>query len=61
MLFLNDIKSQYLGKPVRMSDGVTGNVVYIPPNDLGRPVVKIGTVIKQTDEEWKCREVLLED
>lgn len=61
MLFLNDIKSQYLGKTVRMSDGVTGNVVYIPPNDLGRPVVKTGTVIKQTDEEWKCREVLLED
>ncbi len=59
MLFLNDMKSQYFGKTVRMSDGSTGKIMYIPPNDVGRPVIKTDAGIRQTDDEWKCQEILL--
>ena len=61
MLFLNDIRGQYMGKTVRMSDGTMGKAIYIPPNDLGRPVIKTETEIRQTDDEWKCQEILLGD
>lgn len=41
-VFLKNISKFYVGNKVLISDGSTGNIVYIHPQDETRPIVKIG-------------------
>jgi HD-GYP domain-containing protein (c-di-GMP phosphodiesterase class II) len=41
-------------QPVTMSDGQSGTVRFIPPNDINHPIVSAGTQIRQTGTDWYC-------
>lgn len=51
-LFVKNMIKYYKHKKVRMSDDRQGDVVYIPPNDINHPIVRIGGLIRQTDDKW---------
>ncbi len=53
-LFVRNMQGQFLGKTCDMSDGSSGLIAYIPPNDVGYPVIDINGVFRQTDDNWKC-------
>ena len=40
--FLKNIVYYYLDSTVKLSNGYVGNIVYIPPSNVTKPVVKIG-------------------
>lgn len=40
-IFLNNISTYYIGSNVILSNGEKGKVVYIPPNDILSPIVKV--------------------
>lgn len=44
----------YKGRETSMSDGTTGKIAYIPPNDICHPIVATKNRVKQTDDEWYC-------
>ncbi|MBQ6888869.1 MAG: HD-GYP domain-containing protein [Lachnospiraceae bacterium] len=60
MIFLKNMRKNFLNKKVIMSDKIIGEIMYIPPNDCANPIVKSGKIIKQTDDEWYCKEILSE-
>ena len=60
MVFLKNMRKNFLNKKVIMSDKVIGEIMYIPPNDCGHPIVKSGKTIRQTNKEWYCKEILSE-
>lgn len=41
LTFLKHISSYYLGAMVKLSDGSTGEIVYINPNRISRPLIKL--------------------
>lgn len=41
-VFLKNIASYYIGESVRLSNGVLGEIVYINPFNISRPLVKTG-------------------
>lgn len=41
-VFLKNIVYYYLGSTVKLNNGYVGNIVYIPPSNITKPVVKIG-------------------
>lgn len=58
MNFLNNMRSRYTNRQVVMSNNKRGEIVYIPLNDAGHPIIRQDGDIRQTDEEWYCREIL---
>lgn len=58
MFFLKNMRKNYVNKQVVMSDGRRGKIRYIPPNDAEHPIIQQQDVIRQTDEQWYCREVV---
>ena len=60
MVFLNNMRKNFLNKKVIMSDKIIGEIMYIPPNDCAHPIVRSGKIIKQTNKEWYCKEILSE-
>jgi len=42
LTFLKNISGYYTGIKVKLSNGEEGEVVYIPPNSISTPVVKVG-------------------
>ena len=58
MSFLKNMRSKYTNSPVMMSNNRRGEIVYIPLNDANHPIVRQDGEIRQTDEEWYCREIL---
>lgn len=60
MVFLKNMRKNFLNKKVVMSDKIIGEIMYIPPNDCAHPIVKSNDTIRQTNEEWYCREILSE-
>lgn len=42
LCFFSNIARYYTGSTVKMSDGRTGKVVYVPPHNISSPVVRIG-------------------
>lgn len=58
MIFLKNMRKTLLDKKVIMSDGNIGIIRYIPPNDADHPIVQSDKIIKQTDEEWFCTELV---
>lgn len=58
MLFLKNIRRQYISKKVLMSDGKVGFIKYIPINDAGHPIVEQDNIILQTNDAWFCKEIL---
>lgn len=60
MIFLKNMRKNFLNKKVIMSDKIIGEIMYIPPNDCAHPIVKSGKTLKQTDEEWYCKEIISE-
>lgn len=45
LTFLKHISSYYLGSTVRLNDGSTGEIVYINPNRISRPLIKTSSSI----------------
>lgn len=42
LTFLNNIGGLYVGLKVKMNTGEIGEIVFIPPNNLSQPLIKIG-------------------
>ncbi|MCR4956740.1 MAG: HD domain-containing protein [Lachnospiraceae bacterium] len=57
-VFVQNMMTYYRGKEVRMEDGTVGEVFFVPPNDISHPVIRMGSVIRQADEYWKCKRVV---
>lgn len=57
-VFVNNMVKYFKKKQVVMSDGTTGVVAYIPPNDISHPVIAAGDVVRQADEGWYCKKVI---
>lgn len=51
-IFVKNMISYYKHKQVKMSDGTQGEVIYIPPNDINHPVIRVEELVKQVDEAW---------
>lgn len=60
MIFLKNMRRNFLNKKVVMSDTKIGEIMYIPPNDCAHPIVQTDEFIKQTDEQWFCKEIISE-
>lgn len=58
MRFLKNMRLKYTNKSVIMSNGETGIIRYIPPNDAGHPIVQQEELVRQADENWYCREMV---
>lgn len=60
LTFLTNISIYYTGSKVRLSGGKTGEVVYIPPYDISRPVIKVENEYINLNEkrEYKILEML---
>ena len=35
-----------------------GEILYIPLNDADHPIIRQDDDVRQTDEEWYCKEIL---
>ena len=58
MRFLKNMRLKYTNRSVIMSNGETGIIRYIPPNDAGHPIVQQEELVRQADENWYCREMV---
>lgn len=58
MAFLKNMRTKYTDKQVVMSNGRRGRILFIPLNDAAHPIIGQDDDIKQTDEEWYCREIV---
>lgn len=58
MTFLKNMRDRYTNRQVVMSDGRRGEILYIPLNDADHPIIRQDDDVRQTDEEWYCREIL---
>ena len=58
MTFLKNMRARYTNKQVVMSNGRKGEILYIPLNDADHPIIRQDDDIRQTDEEWYCKEIL---
>lgn len=58
MTFLKNMRAKYTDKQVVMSNGKRGKILFIPINDADHPIIQQGNNIRQTDEEWYCREIV---
>lgn len=58
MNFLKNMRVRYTNRQVIMSNNRRGEIVYIPLNDANHPIIRQGDDIRQTDDEWYCREIL---
>lgn len=56
--FLKNMRERYTNKQVLMSNGKRGEILYIPLNDADHPIIRQDDDIRQTDEEWYCKEIL---
>lgn len=53
-IFIRNMRKQFLEKKVQMSDGRSGIVKYIPPNDMEHPIIQVDKEIRQSDDDWYC-------
>ena len=58
MTFLKNMRARYTNKQVVMSNGRRGVICYIPLNDADHPIIRQDDDIRQTDENWYCKEIL---
>lgn len=58
MNFLKNMRNEYTNRQVIMSNGGRGMIRYIPLNDADHPIIRQGDDIRQTDDEWYCKEIL---
>lgn len=58
--FLNNIASFYVGEKVKMSNGDIGEVVFVPPNNITCPIVKVNNVYQDLSKksEYKIIEMI---
>jgi HD-GYP domain-containing protein (c-di-GMP phosphodiesterase class II) len=59
-VFLKNIASYYLGEPIRLNNGMTGEIVHINPFNISRPIIKSGNTYIDlvTKKDWKITELL---
>lgn len=53
-LFLTKVSSELVGKNVKLSNGKTGEVLYVDRERFGYPLVRVGTKTVVTDEKLRC-------
>lgn len=58
MNFLKNMRTEYTNRQVIMSNGERGIIRFIPLNDADHPIILQGDEIRQTDDEWYCKEIL---
>lgn len=51
MLFLQNIAYYYLGSWVRLTSGEEGEIIFIHPNHLSTPIVKVGNIMRDLKQE----------
>lgn len=56
--FLKNMRERYTNRPVMMSNGRRGEILYIPLNDADHPIIRQDDDIRQTDDGWYCKEIL---
>ena len=56
--FLKNMRERYTNRQVVMSNGRRGEILYIPLNDADHPIIRQDDEIRQTDDEWYCKEIL---
>ena len=56
--FLKNMRERYTNRQVVMSNGRRGEILYIPLNDADHPIIRQDDDIRQTDDEWYCKEIL---
>ncbi len=59
--FLQKMPAQFIGKTVLMSTGDVGTILYIMPNDILYPIVRVGDEVRQSSEDFKCVQMMVED
>ncbi len=59
MQFLKNMRLKYTNREVIMSNGEKGTIRYIPLNDAGHPIIQQNDEVRQADEEWYCREMVM--
>ena len=57
-VFVKNMLLYYKQKQVLMSDGTVGDIAYIPPNDISYPIVNVGDMVKQVNENWYCVRIM---
>lgn len=50
-IFLKNLAVFYIGSDVLLSNGETGKIVYIPPQNIINPIVSVGTNYIDLSEE----------
>lgn len=58
MSFLKNMRNNYKNKSVIMSNGRSGEIVFIPLNDAAHPIVRQEDDVRQTDDDWYCMEIM---
>lgn len=58
MMFLKNMRANYRNKRVIMSNGKGGRILFIPLNDAAHPIIGQDNDVRQTDDDWYCREIL---
>ena len=58
MAFLKNMRARYTNRQVVMSNGRRGEILFIPLNDADHPIIRQDDDVRQTDEEWYCKEIL---
>ena len=56
--FLKNMRERYTNRQVVMSNGRRGEILYIPLNDADHPIIRQDDDVRQTDDEWYCKEIL---
>lgn len=57
-LFVKRMLKHYKKQQIVLSDGSTGQVAYIPPNDISHPIILQGGQPRQVDDKWYCTRIV---
>lgn len=59
-IFLHRVASKYIGSTVRLSDGTSGIIVFVPENEIAFPFIKTdnGEVINLQSEQYKNNRII---
>ena len=59
-IFLHKVANKYIGSTLRLSDGTSGVIVFVPENEVSLPFIKTsdGRVINLQNEMYKTNKII---
>ena len=59
-VFLHKVANKYIGSTIRLSDGTSGVIVFVPENEVSLPFIKTtdGRVINLQNENYKNNKII---